>query len=124
MCTMVRFLSPLRQPALLASLFAIILLHSLQARAFGVPGLRGHSTRPVVVGYFPQWGLYYPQPYYVKALITNGSAAHLDQINYAQGSVSGGRCSLADPNADLNASFTAATSVDGVGDDANSPFRG
>jgi len=78
----------------------------------------------VVVGYFPQWGLYYPEPYYVKTLITNGSAARLDQINYAQGSVNGGRCSLADPHADLNAFFTAPNSVDGVGDDANSAFRG
>ena len=32
---------------------------------------------------------YYPQPYYVKTLITNGSATRLDQINYAQGFVSG-----------------------------------
>ena len=77
-----------------------------------------------MVGYFPQWGLYYPQPYLVKSLIANGSAARLDQINYAQGFVSGGHCSLADPNADLNAPFTAANSVDGVGDDSNSPFRG
>lgn len=112
------------KPALLAVLFAILSLHSSEARALGFPGLRAHATHPLVVGYFPQWGFYYPQPYYVKSLITNGSAAHLDQINYAQGFVSGGRCSLADPNADLNAVFPAGVSVNGRADDPASPFRG
>ena len=51
----------------------------------------------MLVGYFPQWGLYYEQPYYVKHLVDNGSAALLDQINYAQGFVSNGKCSVADP---------------------------
>ena len=33
----------------------------------------------MVVGYFPQWGIYDKQhPYYVKSLITNGSARLLD----------------------------------------------
>ena len=109
---------------LLAGLLTVSSLCSSQARAIGVPGLRARNTRPVVVGYFPQWGVYYPQPYYVKALVTNHSAAHLDQINYAQGFVSGGRCSVADPNADLNTTFTALTSVNGVADDSVSPFRG
>ena len=115
---------PFSSKLMLFALFAIVSLCPSQVRAFGIPGVRARASRPVVVGYFPQWGLYYSQPYYVKTLITNGSAARLDQINYAQGFVSGGRCSLADPNADLNASFTAANSVDGVGDDANSAFRG
>src|SRR3954454_7049638 len=109
---------------LLLALLATVSLWTSQPRGFGMPGVRAGGSHPVVVGYFPQWGLYYPQPYYVKTMITNGSAARLDQINYAQGFVSGGRCSLADPNADLNASFTGANSVDGLGDDANSGFRG
>jgi chitinase len=83
-----------------------------------------HSARRLVVGYFPSWGLYYPQPYYVKALITNGSATRLDQINYAQGAVRDGRCSLADPNADLNAVYTDRNSVNGRPDSLSSPFRG
>lgn len=107
-----------------AVLLALVFLFPLLARGFGVPGVNGHAKRPVVVGYFPQWGIYYPQPFYVKTLITNGSAARLDQINYAQGAVSGGRCSLADRNADLNTAFTAATSVNGVADDPGSTFRG
>ena len=104
--------------------FAVVSLCPDAARGFGLPGLRARTTRPVVVGYFPQWGFYYPQPYLVKTLVANGSAARLDQMNYAQGFVSGGRCSLGDPNADLNAAFTADNSVDGVGDDQNSAFRG
>ena len=109
---------------LLVWLFAFVSLCTPGARGLGLPGLGRGATRPVVVGYFPQWGLYYPQPYLVKDLITNGSAARLDQINYAQGSVAGGRCSLADPKADLNHPFTADMSVNGVGDDPDSLFRG
>jgi chitinase len=68
--------------------------------------------------------LYYPHPYYVKALIANGSAARLTQINYSQGAVRDGRCSLADANADLNYSYKADQSVDGRADSGTSPFRG
>ena len=78
----------------------------------------------LMVGYFPQWGLYDEHPYIAKSLITTGSAARLDQINYAQGSVQGGRCSLADPNADLQHAFTAEQSVNGKADDPKTPFRG
>jgi chitinase len=84
----------------------------------------GQPSHPLLVGYFPQWGLYYDQPYYVKQLVDNGSAALLDQINYAQGFVSGGKCSVADPKADLNTIYTAANSVSGEPDDPSSPFRG
>jgi chitinase len=77
-----------------------------------------------VVGYFPQWGFYLDEPYYVKNLITNGGIELLDQINYAEGFVSGGRCSVADPRADLNAAYTRENSVSGAADDAVSPFRG
>ena len=124
MVTMSRVLPMSPKRVLLASVLAIVFFSPLGAGGFGLPGLRARPARPVMVGYFPQWGVYYPQPYYVKTLAANGSAARLDQINYAQGFVSGGRCSLADPNADLNTPFAAATSVDGVGDDPNSAFRG
>jgi len=89
--------------------------------AFGsVPG----SRTPLVVGYFPQWGLDFAQPYYVKSLITNGAVRRLDQINYAQASVRGGRCSLAYPDADLNTRFIRQNSVNGKPDRARSRFRG
>jgi chitinase len=78
----------------------------------------------LMVGYFPQWGLYNDEPYVAKSLVTSGSAARLDQINYAQGSVQGGRCSVADANADLENTFTAEESIDGKADDPASPFQG
>ena len=80
--------------------------------------------RPMLVGYFPQWGLYFAQPYYVKALVTNRAADRLDQINYAQGSVRNGRCGLADPGADLSMRFTRKNSVNGKSDNPKSRFRG
>lgn len=113
-----------RKLGLAVFIFAVVSLCPWAARGFGLRGLRARTTSPVVVGYFPQWGFYYPQRYLVKTLVANGSAARLDQINYAQGFVSGGRCSLGDPNADLNAGFTGSESVDGVGDDSNAAFRG
>jgi len=82
------------------------------------------QSHPLLVGYFPQWGLYYDQPYYVKQLVDNGSVTQLDQINYAQGFVSGGRCSVADPKADLNTTYTAENSVSGEPDNPASPFHG
>ena len=82
------------------------------------------GPHPLLVGYFPQWGLSYAQPYYVKILVTNGVAERLDQINYAQGFVSNGQCSVADPGADLNTTFTRETSVNGKSDNPTSRFRG
>ncbi|HEY1986779.1 MAG TPA: glycosyl hydrolase family 18 protein [Terracidiphilus sp.] len=118
-------LFPLRlTQRVLISLALLASLHSFQTHALKLPALRQHAAHPVVVGYFPQWGIYNPQPYYVKMLVTSGSAAHLDQINYSQGSVAGGHCSLADPNADLNTTYTAETGVNRQPDDPNSPFRG
>lgn len=104
---------------------AILCLPLFQARGHAWPRRKQvQSPHPLLVGYFPQWGLYYDQPYYVKQLVDNGSAALLDQINYAQGFVSGGKCSVADPRADLNTTYSAANSVSGEPDDPSSPFRG
>ena len=82
----------------------------------------GDQARPLVVGYFGQWGVY--DNFFPKNLLTSGAAAELDQVNYAQGFVTGGRCSVADPHADLDLAFTAGNSVDGRADDPGSPFRG
>jgi chitinase len=84
---------------------------------------RERPPHPALVGYFPGWGLSYDQPYYVKDLVTNHGAELLDQINYAQASVAGGRCSVADPKSDLNMAYTRQNSVSGKADGA-SPFRG
>ena len=80
--------------------------------------------KPLIVGYFGQWGLYNDAPYTLKDLAAGNKAAMLDQLNYAQGFVTGGRCSVADPNADLNHVFPAASSVNGQPDDPTTPFRG
>lgn len=85
-------------------------------------GLR--RARGIVVGYFPQWGIYSPEPYYVKTLVSTRGAARLDQINYSQGAVRDGRCSIADPNADLATIYSRQHSVSGRADDPKSRFRG
>ena len=82
------------------------------------------QSAPKLVGYFPQWGLYNQPSYLVRDLVTSGGASLLDQLNYAQGFVTNGHCSIADPNADLNTTFTSAQSVDGVADNPARPFRG
>jgi chitinase len=78
----------------------------------------------VLVGYFPQWGLYGDTPYTVKSLVQSGAAAMLDQLDYAQGFVSDGSCSVADPKVDLDYTFSAETSVDGSADSPHMALRG
>src|SRR5580698_2174637 len=91
-----------------AGVLAMAALLISHVRTFTQPRHGGQSQQhPLLVGYFPQWGLYYDEPYYVKNLVTNGGAGMLDQINYAQGFVTGGHCSVADPNADLNTAYTS-----------------
>ncbi len=97
---------------------AVFAWHSTQAE----PEVNGDG--PLLVGYFPQWGIDNHPQYLVKDLLQSGGAAMLDQVNYSQGSVKAGHCSIAYPNADLNYTFDAQTSIDGKADDANSAFRG
>lgn len=105
---------------------AIVVGSFVHVSSLGAASLRRHTKeqKPLVVGYFPQWGFYYEKPYYAKSLISNGSIRFLGQLNYAQGFVTNGRCSLADPNADLHASYTAENSVNGKADDPASRFHG
>ncbi len=60
----------------------------------------------------------------MKDLVTSGSASLLDQLNYAQGFIVNARCAVADPNADLNLTYTAINSIDGKADRPTSPLRG
>jgi chitinase len=62
--------------------------------------------------------------FYVKDLISSGSAPILDQINYSQAHVVDNRCAIADPVADLSYSFAADNSVDGTADTLAMPLRG
>ena len=95
--------------------------HARLAQAQSASSATSHA--PALVGYFPQWGIYNQPQYLVKNLAT-GKAPLVDQINYAQGFVTNGHCSVADPNADLNYTFTAAQSVDGTPDSPTQTFRG
>ncbi len=79
---------------------------------------------PVLVGYLPQWGLYGTPPWSARDLLASGSAAVLDQIDYAQAFVVNGRCAVADPNADIAHVYTAGTSVDGSDDNPAAPLKG
>ncbi len=91
------------------------------ASAQGVQELTAFQ-KPMVVGYFGQWSVY--EHFFPKNLVSSGAMSQLDQLNYAQGFVTGGRCSVADPNADLNLVFSAQDAVDGEADDPRSTFRG
>jgi chitinase len=96
------------------------------AKIAHLPALNSASipaSKPALVGYFPQWGIYNQPQYLVKNLAT-GTTPLVDQINYAQGFVTNGHCSIADPNADLNYTFTAEQSVDGKPDTLTQTFRG
>ena len=57
-------------------------------------------------------------------MVTNHSVKLLDQLNYSQGSVAGGRCSVANRKNDLDTVYTRANSVNGRADNPHSPFRG
>ena len=79
------------------------------------------AQTPALVGYLPQWGLYNTPPWSAQQLVANGTAGMLTQINYSQAFIVNGRCSVADPNADLAHAYTAQTSVDGTTDAPDTP---
>ncbi|MGW5262819.1 glycosyl hydrolase family 18 protein [Microbispora sp. NPDC004025] len=73
-----------------------------------------------VLGYFADWGVYGRQ-YFVKNIVTSGSAAKLTHINYAFGNVTNGQCAIGDSYADYDMAYTAANSVDGKADTWDNP---
>ncbi|MFI9582299.1 glycosyl hydrolase family 18 protein [Streptomyces sp. NPDC052236] len=77
----------------------------------------------VKLGYFTEWGVY-GRNYHVKNLVTSGTAAKITHINFAFGNVQNGKCTVGDPFADYERSYTAAESVDGVADAWDAPLRG
>ncbi|HEY0785741.1 MAG TPA: glycosyl hydrolase family 18 protein [Acidobacteriaceae bacterium] len=113
-------MSPFRLcPRLFAFVCALLLLASAAAQAAGP-----QPPHSMVVGYLPQWGLYSTPPWLARELVQGGGAELLDQVNYAQGGVRGGRCVIADPEADLNHVYTAELSVNGKADLPTAPLRG
>ncbi len=104
-------------------LLALMMAGCSGLRAPGAPS-RKQAEHPLLVAYFPQWGLHNTPRYTAKTLAESGGAEMLDQVNYAQGSPKDGRCSLAEPAVDLDYNFAASESVNGKADDPSSKFRG
>jgi chitinase len=104
--------------------FSSLLILFVLFPCVGMSGASESAVRPLLVGYFPQWGIYNDPQYFVKDLITSGSAPLLDQLNYAQGFIVNAHCAVADPNADLNLTYTTTNSVSGLADNPLSPLRG
>lgn len=72
-----------------------------------------------IVGYFPQWGIYGGYPfgsYFVKNIVTTGSARRLTHINYAFANVVNNQCASFDTWADYQVPFTADQTVNGQAD--------
>jgi len=67
-----------------------------------------------VIGYFPRYGIY--DGFFVKNLVTNGSAKRLTHINYAFTNVVNNRCVSFDTYADYQAPVSAQNAVNGVSD--------
>lgn len=94
------------------------------AFAAGMPGAPWRWHRPLVVGYFLGSGVRNTPPFTARSLVRSGVAARLDQLNYSEGAVTGGRCSVADPASELRLVFRAGQSVNGRADDPHSALRG
>ncbi len=75
----------------------------------------GNDGNPMkIVGYFPRYGIY--SSFFVKNLVTNGSAQLLTHINYAFTNVVNNRCVSFDTYADYQAPVSAQNAVNGVAD--------
>jgi chitinase len=108
----------------LFTLFAAgVLLCPRCSPALANPASR-HRPHPLLVGYFVDSDIGSPAAFPLRNLVTSGTAARLDQINYSSALVRDGRCSLANPIADLVAPVAAEDSIDGIADSPSSPFRG
>jgi chitinase len=92
-------------------LFALVL--SLSSFP-GIAEARAAAQQPIVVGYFPQWGV--RKEFFVKNLVSQGTVRMLDQINYSQGHIVNSECAIANPELDLQFTFSAEDSVNGLAD--------
>jgi chitinase len=99
---------------LTAMLFAPKLLGQVGATTGGASPMK-------VVGYFPRWGIY--SNYFVKNVISSGSAPLLTHLDYAFANVVNNRCVSFDPWADYQAPVTAGHAVNGQAD-INGAFAG
>ncbi len=107
---------------LVRSLSALLCLLSVfwfvPTNSFAPQLLAQQTTTPMkVVGYFPRYGLY--SSFFVKNLITSGSAPLLTHLDYAFANVVNNKCVSFDTYADYQAPISAANAVSGVADPKN-----
>jgi len=82
-----------------------------------------------IIGYFPQWGVY-TKNYYVKNIVTSGSAEKLNVINYAFGNIVDCECvmktesGVMDAYADYQKIYSAEESIDNTADIRDQRLRG
>jgi chitinase len=79
-------------------------------------------AHPLTVGYFLGGGI--RKHFFVKNLLSQGDMSSLDQINYSQGHIAGNQCTIADPELDINYTFSGENSVNGTSDTPEMPLRG
>lgn len=78
---------------------------------------------PFVIAYFASWSVY--NDFYLKNIVTSGSAALLTHIVYAFGGIrEDSTCYSSDPWADSQKYFTAVNSIDGTADEWDQSLRG
>jgi chitinase len=74
------------------------------------------AAEPITVGYFPAWGVY-DRHYLIQQVERSGAAERLDVLAYAFATIGADDLvALADPVADIEQPYSAATSVDGSAD--------
>jgi chitinase len=95
----------------------LFVLMALSAFAADKPGKSIQIPDSQVIGYFTEGGAKSGK-YTVKDLVSSGAASRLTEINYAFGRVADNQCQIADRDAVLNHSYSAAESVDGTADPA------
>ena len=77
-----------------------------------------------VVGYFVQWGVY-QRDYFVRNIVTSGSADILTAVNYAFAGIDENlRCASLDEFADYDQRLDDSESVDGIGDAVSQSLKG
>jgi chitinase len=74
------------------------------------------ASEPITVGYFPAWGVY-DRHYLIQQVERSGAAERLDLLAYAFATIGADDLvALADPAADIEQPYSAATSLDGSAD--------
>ena len=108
---------------LLATILYFLTTMVLAPKLLGQQGATGNGgPNPMkIVGYFPRWGIY--SNYFVKNVVTSGSASLLTHLDYAFTNVVNNRCVSFDPWADYQATFTAERAVNGQ-PDSHGAFAG